>query len=186
MLDPRIYRTGLIVVAVAVIVVAFSLGNQASPLNATLVPDAFNGQHRLRDDAEPRRRSIPTGRRAPRATTSIADYVASVVQQDGLQVQRTVFTAQTVDGPRTIQTVTGTLAGLIPGSIVIVAHRDSTRTVGGRLRSCPGPGCCSSWPSDLSAQTQQRSVVLASTSASVGAAGAAQLARTPARSRSTP
>ena len=43
MLDPRIYRTGLIVVAVAVIVVAFSLGNQANPLNATLVPDAFNG-----------------------------------------------------------------------------------------------------------------------------------------------
>ena len=43
MLDPRIYRTGLIVVAVAVIVVAFSLGNQANPLNATLVPDSFNG-----------------------------------------------------------------------------------------------------------------------------------------------
>jgi hypothetical protein len=35
MLDPRIYRTGLIVVAVAVIVVAFSLGNQANSLNAT-------------------------------------------------------------------------------------------------------------------------------------------------------
>ena len=43
MLDPRIYRTSLSVVAVAVIVVAFSLGNQASPLTATLTPDAFNG-----------------------------------------------------------------------------------------------------------------------------------------------
>ena len=43
MLDPRIYRTSLMVVALAVIVVAFSLGNQASPLTATLKPDAFNG-----------------------------------------------------------------------------------------------------------------------------------------------
>ena len=45
MLDPRIYRTGLVAVALAVIVLAFSLGDQQGPLTTTLAPDAFNGGH---------------------------------------------------------------------------------------------------------------------------------------------
>ena len=43
MFDPRIYRNGMMVVAVALIVVAFSLGNQPSGLTAMLVPDSFSG-----------------------------------------------------------------------------------------------------------------------------------------------
>src|SRR5436309_683165 len=45
MLDPRIYRTGFVAVALAVIVFAFSLGDQQGPLAPTLAPDAFNGQN---------------------------------------------------------------------------------------------------------------------------------------------
>src|SRR5690242_10363068 len=45
MLDPRIYRTGLVAVALAVIVLAFSLGDQQGPLTTTLAPEAFNGGH---------------------------------------------------------------------------------------------------------------------------------------------
>ena len=44
-LDPRIYRTGLVAVALAVIVLAFSLENQPGPLTTTLAPEAFNGGH---------------------------------------------------------------------------------------------------------------------------------------------
>jgi len=174
MLDPRIYRTSLIVVAVAVIVVAFSLGNQATPMNATLVPDAFNG-----GTAYATMRSLATQFpvRPPGSAgdNGIADDVAGAFRRDGLQVQRSVFNAQTIDGPRTIQTVTGTLAGLTPGSIVIVAHRDSTHV--GAASDLSGTGVLLELAQVLSSQTQQRSVVLASTSASVGAAGAAQLAR---------
>ena len=43
MLDPRIYRTGLIPIVLAVIVLAFSLGDQQGPLSTTLAPQAFNG-----------------------------------------------------------------------------------------------------------------------------------------------
>jgi len=45
MLDPRIYRTGFVAVALAAIVLAFSLQDQPGPLGTTLPPDAFNGQN---------------------------------------------------------------------------------------------------------------------------------------------
>ena len=174
MLDPRIYRTGLIVVAVAVIVVAFSLGNQATALNATLVPDAFNGGTAYAT-MQSLATQFPVRPPGSAGDNQIANDVAGAFSRDGLQVQRSVFNAQTIDGPRTIQTVTGTLAGLTPGSIVIVAHRDSSHV--GAASDLSGTGVLLELAQVLSSQTQQRSVVLASTSASVGAAGAAQLAR---------
>jgi Peptidase family M28 len=122
MLDPRIYRTGLMVVVVTVIVVAFSLANQAGP--------------------------------------------------------RSEFRANTVDGPRTVQNVVGTLAGTSPGTIVVVSHRDAVKaSASGSAADLSGTGVLLELASVLSQQTQQRSIVLASTSAHVGAAGAAQLAR---------
>src|SRR5437660_9807030 len=45
MLDPRIYRMGLVPVVLAVIVLAFSLGDQPAPLTTTLAPDAYSGQN---------------------------------------------------------------------------------------------------------------------------------------------
>jgi hypothetical protein len=175
MLDPRIYRTGLIVVAVALIVVAFSLDSQAGSLNATLTPDAFNGGTAYATMAS-LAKQYPDRRPGSEADTSIANYVQQSFKQAGLQIQRTAFNAQTVDGPREIETVTGTLAGLTPGSIVIVAHRDSTHT--GAVADMSGTAVLLELAQLLSSQTQQRSVVLASTSASIGAAGAAELART--------
>ena len=174
MLDPRIYRTGLIVVALAVIVVAFSLGNQQSPLNANLVPDAFNGSTAYATMGN-LAAQYPLRRPGSDADNQIADDVASALRQDGLQVQRTAFSAQTIDGPRMIQTVTGTLAGLTPGSIVIVAHRDSAHL--GAASDLSGTAVLLELAQVLSSQSQQRSIVLASTSSSIGAAGAAQLAR---------
>jgi len=174
MLDPRIYRTGLIVVAVAVIVVAFSLGSQPGPLNANLVPDAFNGATAYATMGN-LAAQYPDRRPGSNADNDIADDVASALRHDGLQVQRTAFSAQTIDGPRMIQTVTGTLAGLTPGSIVIVAHRDSAQP--GAPSDLSGTAVLLELAQVLSSQSQQRSIVLASTSAQVGAAGAAQLAR---------
>lgn len=175
MLDPRIYRTGLIVVAVVVIVVAFSLGNQPPPLMATLVPDAFNGGTAYATMGS-LAAQYPDRRPGSYGDEDIASSVVQAFGQDGLQVQRSTFRAQTVDGPKTIETVTGTLSGLSPGSIVIVAHRDSTRV--GAPADLSGTAVLLELAQVLSAQTQQRSVVLASTSASIGAAGAAKLAGT--------
>ena len=84
-----------------------------------------------------------------------------------------------MNGRRTIETVTGTLAGTTPGTIVVVAHRDSVHSgATGSPAELSGTAVLLELARDLAAQTQQRTVVLASTSASVGAAGAQQLART--------
>ena len=88
MLDPRIYRTGLIVVAVAVVVVAFSLDNQAAPLNATLTPDAFNGGTAYATMAS-LAAQYPDRAPGSRADTDIANYIQQSFEQAGLQVQRT-------------------------------------------------------------------------------------------------
>ena len=44
MLDPRIYRAGLVVAALGLIVLAFSLANQPAGSRSTLAPGAFDGQ----------------------------------------------------------------------------------------------------------------------------------------------
>jgi Peptidase family M28 len=177
MLDPRIYRTGLMVVVVTVIVVAFSLGNQASPLSTTLVPDAFNGEAAY-TTMQSLARQYPDRPPGSDADGKIADFVAATLSHTGLAVQRSTFRAQTVDGPRTIENVIGTLAGTSPGTIVIVAHRDTARpSAAGSPADLSGTAVLLQLASVLSNQTQQRSIVLASTSGHVGAAGATQLAR---------
>ncbi|HSC04799.1 MAG TPA: M28 family peptidase [Solirubrobacteraceae bacterium] len=174
MLDPRIYRTGLMVVVVTVIVVAFSLGNQASPLSTTLVPDAFDG-----DAAYATMQSLasqyPDRPPGSEADGKIADFVAGTLSHAGFLVQRSEFQAQTVDGTRTLENVVGTLAGTSPGTIVVVAHRDAVHP--GSAAELSGTGVMLELARVLSQQTQQRSIVLASTSGHVGAAGAAELAR---------
>jgi Peptidase family M28 len=176
MLDARIYRTGLMVVVVTVIVVAFSLGNQASPLTTTLVPDAFNGDAAYAT-MQSLARQYPDRPPGSQADGKLADFVAGSLSHAGFLVQRSEFQAQTVDGARTIENVVGTLAGTNPGTIVVVAHRDSARaSPSGSAADLSGTGVLLELASVLSQQTQQRSIVLASTSGHVGAAGAAQLA----------
>ena len=135
MLDPRIYRTGFIAVALAAIVFAFSLHDQQGPLSSTLASDAFNGTNAystMRILAG--RTAIQIGGPDRPATTSLAAYVKSRFNAiAGLKnVSTTVFSGRTVDGNRTLETVAAVRPGLSPGNIVIVAHRDSLElTFGG-------------------------------------------------------
>ncbi|MBV9940649.1 MAG: M28 family peptidase [Solirubrobacterales bacterium] len=175
MLDPRIYRNGMMIVVFALIVVAFSFGSQAAPLSATLVPDSFNGlgAYATMNSLAAR---YPDRKPGSEGDNQVADVVAGALTSDGFLVRRAAFSARTVDGPRTIQTVTGTIAGTTPGTIVVVAHRDSPRP--GSLADLSGTAVLLELAHDLSSQSQQRSIVLASTSGQIGAAGAAQLAGT--------
>jgi hypothetical protein len=177
MLDPRIYRNALMIVVLALIVLAFSLGSQASPMNSNLVPDSFNGSNAYGIMTGLAAR-YPDRRPGSDGDNGVANDVANALKRDGFQVGRSVFTARTTDGPRTIQNVTGTLAGTTAGSIVVVAHRDAPHPGGaGSPADLSGTAVLLELGQVLSAQTQPRSIVLASTSAHVGYAGAAQLAR---------
>jgi Peptidase family M28 len=173
-LDPRIYRAGFVVVALAVIVVAFSLVDQSGPFATTLAPDAFNGQNTVSlmnrlAHAHPNRRPGSAG------DYDVAAVVKRRLHQYGYRVSTSVFSARTVDGRRSLETVLGSRVGLTPGSIVIVSHRDAL--------SSPAAGDLSGTATmlelarALAGETQHHTLVLASVSGSAGFAGARQLAR---------
>jgi uncharacterized membrane protein YhaH (DUF805 family) len=171
MLDPRIYRTGMVGVALAVLVLAFSLQNQPGPSRATLAPDAFNGalsakEMRLLATDYPNRSPGSDGDKA------LAALVAKTLRLDQFQVSDTTSSGRTADGVRTLEAVTGTRAGLKSGTILVVAHRD-----GPGKASLSGTATLLELANVLSGETLHRTVVLASTSGSAGAAGATNLAR---------
>jgi hypothetical protein len=175
MLDPRIYRTGLVAVALAVIVVAFSLYDQQGPLGATLAPDAFNGQNAYAAmqnlaQGDPNRRPGSAG------DDALASQVAQAFRQlRGYTVSTSLSKGRTVDGTSTLETVTAVRTGLSAGSIVVVAHRDSTNSPA--TADLSGTATLLELGRVLAGETQHRTIVLASTSGSAGGAGATQLAR---------
>jgi Peptidase family M28 len=185
MLDPRIYRTGFVAVALAVVVLAFSLTDQAGPLPATLAPDAFNPDNAYATMGSlaktyPDRRPGSFGDEA--LGTDVAKRLDAI---QGWNVSTTLTNARTIDGMKKLETVTAVRAGQSPGAIVIVAHRDALTDP---AKSCrPGAACAPSQLSGtatllelarvLAGQTQHRTIVLASTSGSDGAAGATALTR---------
>src|SRR5947209_2519261 len=174
MLDPRIYRTGLIGVALAVIVVAFSFGSQQGSLSTTLAPEAFNGgvayslTTRLASRYPDRRPGSPGDR-------ALAGYVAGQLHHAGFTVSTDRFRGRTVDGSRSLETVTGVLAGLSNGTVLVMASRDALkRPAAAGLSST---GVLLELARVIAGETQNRTIVLASTSGSIGGAGAAELAR---------
>jgi len=112
MLDPRLYRTGLVAVALAVIVFAFSLQDQPSALTSTLAPSTFNGQNAFATMS-----SLSGGADG----AAVADRVDSTLGGYGYAVRETRARLQTDRGAATVTTVTGTLAGNSPSAIVLVA-----------------------------------------------------------------
>jgi hypothetical protein len=174
MLDPRIYRTGLVAVVLAVIVFAFSFQNQQGPLGATLAPDAFNGQNAYRDatNLSQHYRHRPAGSASDAA---IGDEIAQRLRIDDFSVSRQSFRAPTPSGTRTLENVIGVRSGSSSGSIVVIAHRDATGSPAKIEAS--GTGVLLDLARVLSGETLNHTVVLASTSGSTGAAGATQLIR---------
>jgi Peptidase family M28 len=177
MLDPRIYRTGLVAVVVAVIVFAFSLRGQQGPIGASLAPDAFNAQYAFAD-----MNNLASHFDHRRAGSPNDGAIAAEVAQrlggrggDGFNVQTQSFNAATPDGTRTLQNVIGIRAGLESGSVVVIAHRDSVHSPAYAEES--GTAVLLDLARVLAGETIHRTVVLVSTSGSTGAAGATQLIR---------
>jgi hypothetical protein len=176
MLDPRIYRTGFVAVALAVIVFAFSLTDQQGGLSPTLAPDAFSGQNAF-NLMNSLAQTYPDRRPGSYGDDALAADMARRLRriQGGYVVNTSVYKTRTIDGMRTLETVTAVRAGEVPGSIVVVAHRDA--------RGSPATAEMSASATMLelarvlAGETQHRTIVLESTSGSAGAAGAVKLAR---------
>lgn len=178
MIDGRIYRTGLIAGALALIVLAFSLQDQQGAFGTTLPPDAFNGQNAYASmsgmaSQHPHRRPGSEGDNALSAT--VANSFRSHKGAFAVSTER--FSARTADGTRTLQAVSAVRAGssgLAGGSIVVVAHRDSLGSPA--TAELSGTATLLELARVLSGETLHRTIVLVSTSGSAGAAGAARVA----------
>ncbi len=181
MLDPRIYRTGLVIAALALVVLAFSLKDQQTALNPTLAPSAFNGQNVAAKMAniaqlDPSRRPGSDGDQSLAVTirNTLAQYGFGGGGSDGSAPTVDTFTGRTVDGTVPLENVVGMRPGTESGSIVIVAPRDALGAPATAAAS--GSAMLMELARDLEGETLHRSVVLASTSGSQGTAGAIRLA----------
>jgi Peptidase family M28 len=173
MLDVRIYRTGLAVAALALVVLAFSLTNQQGPRSASLAPEAFNAAN-VSAAMTSIARNDPVRTPGSDGDTALATQVAASFSQNGFSVTKGTFTAQTADGTRTLENVVASRPGMESGSIVIVAHRDARGSPA--KAGLSGTATLMELARDLAGETLNRTIVLASTSGSDGTAGAIKLA----------
>jgi hypothetical protein len=175
MLDVRIYRTGMAVAALALVVLAFSLTNQQSPLSAPLAPEVFNGSNVASTMASIAAHD-PVRPPGSDGDTALAAQAASSFRANGFNVSTSTFSGRTVTGTRTLENVIASRPGMANGSIVIVAHRDARGSPA--LAQLSGTATLMELARDLSGETLNHTIVLASTSGSAGTAGAIQLAST--------
>ncbi len=173
MVDPRIYRAFIIVVAVALIVFGFSLSAQPSGLGTTIAPGQFfagvGATMQSLEHAYPDR--TPGSAVDQRLAGAVAAQLRSA---GGFTVQTREFRAATSAGSRTLEDVVATRQGLGSGTVVVVSHRDAAGP------SAPvdlsGTAVLLDLARALSSETLARSVVLVSTTGQAGLAGATQLA----------
>ena len=189
MLNGRLYRAAFVPFVFALAVAAFSLTGRASPLTSTLAPDAFEGS-RAFAETNTLAREFPDRRPGSRGDQALAEYVAAALRSlggtgahspdgwvGGFQVHTHRFSAQTIDGERSLTTVVAQRPGATGASpIVIVAHRDAAGG-GGARAELSGTTTLLELARVFAARETQRTIILVSTSGgSGGDAGAADFA----------
>lgn len=174
MLDPRIYRAGLVPVLLAAIIAAFSIETPPRPLAAGLPPDSFSGE---RAYAGLRQLAARYPDRSPGGAgdAGLARLVSSALRGDGFGVTVRRFEARTARGRRELVTVTGRRVGLSRRQIVVLASRDALqRPATAQLSGTAG---LLELARVFEGRTLRKTLVLVSTSGgSGGGAGAAEAA----------
>jgi hypothetical protein len=190
MLNGRLYRATLVPVVIALAIAAFSLTTGRPALVSTLAPDAFSGVRafselkRLAGEFPDRRPGSPGDQRlAGRVSQALAGLGGTA--GGGFSVRTRSFSAQTIDGERTLTTVIAQRPGSTNAApIVIIAHRDGatpagSQTAGGSAgrAELSGTAALLELARVFAASETRRTIVLVSTSGgSGGGAGAADFA----------
>jgi len=171
MVDLRIYRAGIALVAIAVVVAAFSLQTPPGGATATLAPGSYFSS--AAQTTATLARDYPDRTPGGAGDQGLAAHIDRVLSgMAGFNVSTSSQIAQTAAGRRVLETVAAVRPGADPGTIVVVSHRDGTG-----LADMSGTAVMDELAQALSSETLQRSVMLVSISGQVGAAGATQLAR---------
>ena len=174
MLDPRVYRAGLLPALLALIVAAFSIQQPPAPLIATLPPDSFSGA-RAFGTLQALRDEFPSRRPGSDGDNALASHVRGDLVRAGFRVRDRRFEARTADGTTQLRSVVGTRAGFTERRIVVVAHRDALDQPG--TAELSGTAGLLELARVFRGRTLRKTLVLASTSGgTAGAAGAAEVA----------
>ncbi len=179
MIDPRLYRVSLVPVLLALLVVAFALGDRPRPIGTTLAPDAFVGRSaatRLDDLAATYPDRRPGGADDEALARRVATELRRALQPRGevragsvVQTQR--LTGATIDGTRDLTNVIATRPGRSGPGIVVLAHRDAAAP--GSKAQLSGTAALITLAQIVGSGRLRRTVTFVSTSGgSGGAAGA--------------
>jgi Peptidase family M28 len=177
-LNGRIYRAAFVPLLFAVVIAGFSLSPRPAPLGSTLAPDAFDGASAFASLQSLAAR-FPQRRPGSAGDDALAAEVARSLRElggtsgGGFTVRTSAASADTIDGPRTLQTVIAERPGAGPGTpIVLLAHRDAAGR--GASAELSGTAVLLELARVFAVSETQRTVILVSTSGgSGGAAGAA-------------
>jgi hypothetical protein len=182
MLSGWLYRAALVPFAVALAVAAFSLTARPHPLVSTLAPDAFDGA-RAFADMNSLARAFPDRRPGSRADEQLARGIATTIEGlgsgggAGFSVHVRRFTANTIDGERTLETVIAQRPGSTGSKpLVVLAHRDAA-SAGGAPAELSGTAALLELARVFASRETKRTLFLVSTSGgSGGSAGATDFA----------
>jgi hypothetical protein len=173
MLEPRIYRMSLLLPALALLVLAFSLGRAPAARQSSLAPVVFNGAN-VAGTARALQ-GVDSHRDAgPRSDHALAAAVASRLRASalGFTVASDDFVAATPQGQRSLVNVIATRPGTASGegAIVVAAPRAGDGRAG-----LASTAMLVELGRVLGGESLQRTIVLASAD---GVAGARRLAQT--------
>jgi hypothetical protein len=177
----RLYRMAFVPFLFALAIAAFSLSASRGALTSTLAPDAFEGEPAFAELKSMAAR-FPQRRPGSRGDQALAGHVAGVLEGlggtagGGFSVRRFNFSAQTIDGERSLTNVIAQRAGSTSAApILIVAHRDAAAR--GAQAELSGTAALLELARVFSTRETKRTIILASTSGgSGGDAGASELA----------
>jgi hypothetical protein len=180
-LNGRIYRAALIPVLFALAIAGFSLSDLPGPFTSTLAPDAFDATGTFAElqslaASFPDRRPGSAGDMALAARISRDFHELGGTAGGGFSVRTRRVEAQTIDGARTLITVTAERPGTTAERpIVVMAHRDAAGR--GAEAALSGTATLLELARVLASSETQRTIILVSTSGgSGGNAGAADFA----------
>jgi hypothetical protein len=185
MLNGRLYRAAFLPFLFALAIAAFSLTARPHALTSTLAPDAFDGAQAF-GELNSLAREFPNRRPGSPGDERLAARIAVALEGlggtgahspegwvGGFTVRTRRFSAQTIDGKRTLTTVIAQRPGSTGSTpIVILAHRDSAAP--SATAELSGTAALLELARVFAARETQRTIILVSSSGgSGGDAGAA-------------
>ena len=182
MFERRLYRAAFLPLLPAIIVVAFSLTDRPAGLFSTLPPNLFDGapayaQLAYMAETYPDRRPGSPGDNALAAYVA-RQFAAASTASGGAAASAAPFSirthsvrTQTIDGPRTVQTVIATRPESLSGQVVLLAHRDAAAP--GSRAELSGTAALLELAQLLAGRLTNRTITLVSTSGGSGGDGGA-------------